>query len=97
MVYEKWSDAVTGAGDNVNCKIQRIEKIIDALLVQMAVVAGNADLKEYQLDDGQTKIRCVYSSVSDVQRDIHALERLKQTYINKSVGRVIRLRDARNF
>lgn len=97
MIYEKWSDAVTGAGSDVNCKIQRIDSIIDALLIQMAVVAGNADLKEYQLDDGQTKIRCVYSSVSDVQRDINALERLKQSFINRSVGRVVRLRDARNF
>lgn len=96
MIYESWGDAVSAA-QGVECKLARIENIIDTLLIKMAEVSANSHIKEYQLDDGQTKIRTVYASVSDIQRDINALEKLKHTYKNRAQGRVVRLRDARNF
>lgn len=96
MIYESWGAALLAVPD-LQCKLARIDQIIDALMVKMAEHSGSANIKEYQLDDGQTKIRTVYASTADIQRDINALEKLRHDYMNRATGRVVRLRDARNF
>lgn len=97
MITYDSSGVYIESGSSLSEKITRIDQVISALTVLLIDNAASANYKEYQLDDGQTKIRTVYSSPSDIQSSILAMERLKQNYINQLNGRVFRLRDARNF
>lgn len=85
-------DSRTGLRD----KVYAIQDIIDALELRLVdVAAGQAAVTdEYQLDDGQMRIRTVYRSIADVNAGIASLERLKQKYLNRLNGRSIALRDA---
>ncbi len=85
------------SGSSLSDKLQRIDQVISALLALLVDNAASAQYKEYQLDDGQTKIRSVYNSPADIQTSINAMEKLKQMYANRLNGRVFRLRDGRNF
>lgn len=96
VTYNNASEYINSSSD-IPCRIERIEKVIGALINKMTDMAVNADLKEYQLDDGQTKIRAVYNSIEEVSRSIQSLERLKITLINSSKSRVFVLRDARGL
>lgn len=96
IIYNSISEYI-GATANIEARLMRVEAAIDALTLKLLDTTGNADIKEYQLDDGQTKIRTVYANVADVERGLIALERMKQTYINQLTGRVSRLRDGSNF
>ena len=80
-------------------RIQAIEDIIDVMLIRMAEVAAgqNVPIDEYQLDDGQMKIRTSYRSPEDVAKAIEGFERTKQVFVNQYNGRVSYLRDSRSF
>ena len=78
-------------------KIIAIESIISLLLVQAAENAGVDGIQEYQLDDGQSKIKTIYRGSASIMKAIEAFEKLKQYYINKLNGRVFRLSDKTNF
>lgn len=96
MIYDS-AGIFIESGNSLSEKIQRIDLVISALLVLLVDNATAAQYKEYQLDDGQTKIRSVYNSPADIQTSINAMEKLKQMYVNRLNGRVFRLRDGRNF
>lgn len=96
IVYNSISEYLAGKA-KLEERITAIEAAIDALILKLADVSGNADLKEYSLDDGQTKIRTVYANPLDVQRGIEGLEKIRQIYLSRIVGRVVRLRDGSNF
>jgi hypothetical protein len=81
----------------VQAKIVALDAIIDALMLTAAKAAANDHITEYQLDDGQTKIRTMYNGAAAVFKSIHAYETLKQMYINKLNGRTIRLVDSKNL
>lgn len=78
-------------------KIDAIDLIIESLFSAATKAAGKDGISEYQLNDGQTIIKTVYRSVNQIFSSISAFERLKQMYINKLNGRVIRLVDEKNF
>lgn len=78
-------------------KLAAVEAIMDSLLLMAADSAGSSNYSEYYLDDGQTKISTKYRSVMDVQAGIFAFERLRQMYLNRLNGRVLRLVDSKNF
>ena len=77
-------------------KIVRIDLIIDGLLTNALSAAENADIKEYSLNDGQTIIRKEYMGVEAVMKSIYAFEKLKQVYVNRLNGRVVRLMDGKS-
>lgn len=68
-------------------KIQAINALISAMELKMLDVTDTAEYDEYQLDDGQMKIRTKYRNVSDVLKGITGLEQLKQRYVNRYNGR----------
>lgn len=68
-------------------KITAINNLIDAMELKMLDVTVSAEFDEYQLDDGQMKIRTKYRSVKDVTDGILGLEKIKQRYINRHNGR----------
>lgn len=77
-------------------KIQAIEAIQSAMRAKLLDSALNsADLSEYQMDDGQMKVKTAYRSPSEVQRAIFVLEQEKQNYINRVNGRVVVLKSGK--
>lgn len=78
-------------------KITRIDSIIDALLTAALDAALSENITEYQLDDGQTKIKAIYRGTDAIFKSINVLERTKQIYVNRLNGRTFRLIDSRNL
>ena len=78
-------------------KIERIDTIIDALLTNALVSAGKANIEEYSLNDGQTVIREKYRSSVDIEKAIFAFEKVKQVYVNRLNGRMVRLVDGKSI
>ena len=72
---------------NLADKIQAIEALIGAMELKLLDAIGTSDLDEYQMDDGQMKVRTKYRSIADVNKGIEALEIQKQRYINRYNGR----------
>lgn len=74
-------------------RINRIDQIILALELQVVnVAAGNSDIEEYSIDDGQVKIKTIYRSVDSITKAIHGFETLKNKLLNQLNGRVTVLR-----
>lgn len=80
-------------------KIIAIDSLIDSMMLVMAdsISGAGANVSEYQLDDGQVKVRTAYRSIDDVQNGIHSLEKLKQMYLNRLNGRNVVLRNEKNL
>lgn len=77
-------------------KVKRIDAIIKALLTLAEGAAGNDDVVEYMLDDGQTKIRTEFRGMSSIMRAIKDYEALRQMYFNRLNGRTMRLVDSQS-
>lgn len=73
-------------------KIKAIDAVISAMELKLLDVTESTALDEYQLDDGQMKVRTKYRSVADVMAGITGLEQLKQRYVNRYNGRRIVVR-----
>ncbi len=82
--------------EDVKAKIEAIDLIIAALLVQATASVSNSDIDEYSLDDGQTKIKTKYRGVSAIAKAIQDFQKLRQIYINSGNGRVVQLRDSKS-
>ena len=80
-----------------DARIAALDLIIDTLIAAMAKAATTANMEEYRLDDGQTKISVRYKDVQAISASITALERAKQMYLNRQNGRMSRLMDSKNF
>lgn len=76
-------------------RIVAIENLIDAMILTIseAIEGSAASVSEYNLDDGQVKIKTVYRSIPDIEEGIRSLERIKQLYVNRLNGRQVVLRD----
>jgi hypothetical protein len=81
----------------IKAKIVAIDAIIDALLVTAAKAATNDHLTEYSLNDGQVQIKSAYRGASAIFNSIKEFEKLKQIYMSRINGRVVRLVDSKNF
>lgn len=73
-------------------KIKAIQNVIDAMELTLLDSVGSANYSEYQLDDGQMKVKTTYRSPKDVTAGITELEKLKQRYVNRYNGRCVVLR-----
>lgn len=76
-------------------KIARIDAIIEALEDSMLAGALKANIEEYSLDDGQTKIKTVFRDVKSIEGAITALTRRKNRLINNCVGYRYGLQDGK--
>ena len=86
-----------GTCQSNDAKIIAIDAIIDSMLTAAATAAESGHLDEYQYDDGHVKIRTKYRSVSQIVTAINSFNQLKQLYINRKTGRMIKLMDDKNF
>lgn len=80
-------------------RIKAIELLIDAMILSLAdyTSGSGSTISEYQLDDGQVKIKTGYRSLSEVSAGVTSLERMKQMYINQYNGRCTVLKDSKSF
>lgn len=69
-------------------RILAYDALIEAMELKLLDSVGNADLEEYQMDDGQMKVRTRYRTVQNVQDGIKALEQAKQRLVNRYNGRI---------
>ena len=97
MVTYDSADKYIQTATTLQEKIAKIDNIITALEDTALKAAANDNITEYSLNDGQTIIRTVYKGADAVLRSIEAFERIKQTYVNRLNGRVVRLVDSKNF
>ncbi len=78
-------------------KITKIDLIITALEDIAITGAGTDNLDEYELNDGQIKIKTSYRGVDAIAKSINEFERIRQRYVNRLNGRITRLVDGKNF
>ena len=80
-------------------KVLAIEVLIDAMILSTADAIGGmgSGVAEYQLDDGQVKVKTAYRSTSEVTKGITELEKIKQMYMNRLNGSAVRLMDDKTF
>lgn len=80
-------------------RIAVCDQIIDnmQMLILEFSINGNAGTGDYDLDNGQTKVKGTYRSVTDLERSITAIETMRQRWINQKEGRMTRLSDQANF
>lgn len=97
MIYFESAEQYVSCGTSIRDKIRRINEIQEALETSALKAAAQGNITEYSLDDGQTKIRTVYRNASEIAASINAFETIKQRYINKLIGRGVRLMDGKNF
>jgi hypothetical protein len=91
------SEAIFVDSVTENCdKIAKIDLILDALLTSAMVAAGNDNIREYSLNDGQTVIRTEYSGTDAVMKSYRSWESIRQIYINRVNGRMVRLVDGKS-
>lgn len=98
MVYFDRERMYIDSQDSLLAKIQAIEAIIDALLVQMATIVTTAGTDEYMLNDGQTIIKTKYRDPNQVEAAINGMRRLKNIYLKEyNQTGVVRAMDNKNF
>ena len=95
FIFESESLFIDSA-TNMAEKVVKIDLIIAALLDLSLTAVGKQDIKEYTLDDGQTKIRTEFRGMSAILRAIDDYEGLRQRYFNRLNGRVMRLVDSKS-
>lgn len=78
-------------------RVNAIQAIIDSLLTVAATAASNDNIQEYWLDNGQTRIKCIYKGADAVFQSIKGFEKLKNYYLNQINGRRMTLVDSKNL
>jgi len=97
MVYYDTCGIYVQSATSLQDKLTKINAIIDVLYSSALNAAGNNDITEYSLDDGQVKIRTVYRDSGQIMKSIDVLERQKQSVLNQLNGRITRHIDSDNF
>lgn len=96
VIYDSASIYIEGATSLCD-KIARIDTIIDALMTTALQSAANENIEEYWLDDGQSKIKTIYRGTAQIMESIKSFETIKQLYVNRLNGRVVRLVDSKSL
>ena len=72
-------------------KIATYDILIEKFELSILEGATSGHLLQYEMDDGQMKVRVQYRNLNDLTEAMNGLIRLRQYYINKANGRSIRL------
>lgn len=98
VVYNSASIYISSKCD-ARAKIKAIDTIIDTLLATALEMAGanTAMFTEYDLDSGQSKVKCMYRSPMEIMNAVTTMQTIKEHYVNEINGRVMHLIDGKNF
>lgn len=83
--------------DYVECKSKLIGKVAtyDLLIEKMeqSILTGavSGHLIQYEMDDGQMKVRAQYRNIDDMTQAMNNLIKIREMYINQANGRSVRL------
>lgn len=91
------ADIFIQSATTLEAKIAKIDAIITALEDVALTAAGNDNISEYELNDGQVKIKTAYRGAAAVLKSIMDFEKIRQMYVNRLNGRVVRMVDGKNF
>ncbi len=91
------ADIFIQSAATLKAKIARMDAIIVALEDVALTAASSDNIQEYELNDGQVKIKTEYRGVDAVFKSIKAFEQLRQIYVNRLNGRMMRMVDGKNF
>ena len=79
-------------------RLERLRQIIVALENQMIIAAGDVNIADYSLNDGQVTIRTAYRSPESIAKAIEAFEKIYTRLFNRcSNSNIVSLRDASAF
>lgn len=78
-------------------RIAAIDVIIEGLLTSAINSVGNADIQNYQLNDGQTEIKMMYKSLDQITKAIKDWRMIQDLYAGDINNRVVRMVDAKNL
>lgn len=73
-------------------KIQTYDLLIEGLETAMMTSIESGHIVQYEMDDGQMKVRTQFRSVKDITAAMDGFIRLRQDYINRYNGRATVLR-----
>lgn len=79
-------------GTDLYSRIVNINNLINALELKLLESIDSAIYDEYEMHDGQMRVKTKFRSIADVQKGLDSLEMLKQRYVNRYNGRVTILR-----
>lgn len=96
VIYDSASIYISSK-KNAYEKIKAIDAIIDTLLTTAMTAATTGNVMEYDLDTGQTKIKCMYRSPEEIMQSITTMQAIKEHYVNEINGRSMHLVDGKNF
>lgn len=96
IFFKSAADYIGSKCSNID-RAAAVDAIITALMIKASEVTGDANIQEYWLNDGQTQIKAIYRSQKEIMTSIESYERLKQMYLNRAHGRMIRLMPSNNF
>jgi len=96
VIYDSAGKYMESCKD-ARAKITACDAIIDALLNTAMEAALTGNVTEYDLDTGQTKVKCLYRSPQEVMNAIKTMQSIKEHYINNINGRSMHLVDGKNF
>ena len=96
MVYESVGCFLTQKKTTLE-KIAALEAIVTALTETLLIGAGDANISEYMLNDGQTVIKGVYRSTDAIIKAIKDTEALIIYYRSRIVSGSVRMVDAKNL
>lgn len=72
-------------------KIATYDLLIESMEKTLMAGIESGHLLQWELDDGQVKVRSMYRNVKDLTEAMNGLIKMRQYYINKANGRSIRL------
>jgi len=72
-------------------KIATYDLLIESFEKAMLEATISGHLLQYEMDDGQMKVRVQYRNMKDMTSAMNGLIKLRQDYVNKANGRSIRL------
>lgn len=72
-------------------KIATYDLLIEGLEQAMMASTESGHLVQYELDDGQMKVRSMYRNVTDLVDAMNGFIKLRQYWINRANGRTTRL------
>ena len=78
-------------------RLARIEQIIAALELRQVDVISNSNIEEYDINDGQTKIKTKYVTAESMAKAIVSYEAIANKLRNQLNGRQMVLRDWRGL
>lgn len=70
-------------------KIATYDLIIEGMEKAILESTVSGHLVQYELDDGQMKVRTMYRSIKDMTSAMQGLIKLRQMYVNKHNGSVV--------